>query len=266
MSIPTFMLPSNKKISVQFREPTIDDCIEFSGLNEALSHRTATQYLNQIQQGTVSDSANWTVLDRITALWWIFVCISPDTLIPFQYKCPDCGENHVVDINLLDLDDEAISLNCPPFIKKTLSIAGKEQEILLHYPNGMAMEHMEQHRLFVDTLEPGSPEHKIEQARQRVFSVAHSFSFPGEGDDFDAELDKKMLAIGAMSRTDEYQDLVIATESAKSALRHGLNCSFSDGDISINTPVIYCEDKPEGQATPMRLLIPFHSQHFIPAV
>ncbi|MFG0449429.1 MULTISPECIES: hypothetical protein [Shewanella] len=266
MAIPVFMLPSNKKITVQFREPTIEDCIEFSGLNEALSERSATQYLNLIQIGQVNDSATWTAQDRIAALWWVFVCISPDTLIPFQYTCSDCGEKHVVDIDLMDLDDESITLNCPPFIKKKLSIAGKEQELMLHHPNGRAMEHMEQQKLILSTLEPGSREHSIENAKLRVFSVAHSFSLPGEDGDFDTALENKMALINKMSRTSEYQDLVIATEAAKEALKHGLNCSVIDGEVFINSPVIYCENKPEGQATPRRLLFPFHSQHFIPAV
>jgi hypothetical protein len=268
MPIPTIKLPSSGK-AVTFREATIEDCLNYCDVNDALDELITTEYLNSVQVGEKSDSALWTAEDRRLALWWIFVTTSKDTTIAYEYPCGHCGETHLQAVDLVDLDDEATSLKIKPYLDDRILFDDKIRLVRFHPYNGLAMMNMEQAANELDELEDGTNEHKRAAARLKVLEVAHAFDFTDtEPSDFDAELAIKLEAISSMKRTTEFPDLVAAAIAAREKLRHGLNCTHENGRVSLVSPELQCENKTgeKGEALHSRLLIPFRGAVFIPTV
>lgn len=280
-TIPILKLPSSG-LAVAFRESTIEDCLNYCNLNDAFDESLATEYLNTIQCGTVSDSALWTAEDRRLALWWVFICTSPESTIGYEYECQHCGESHLQLVDLLDLDSEATSLTVEPFLDDKLMFNGTERAIRLHPYDGRAMVHMESLRLERDSYSPDSKEYERESARLKLFEIAHAFDFLPEKagflgflssksdapKSFDDALDEKYKAIASMSRISEFPLLVAAIKAAQEKLKHGLNMSFIDGQAHMVSPPLPCETKVDekGEAMSTRLLIPFRCSVFIPTI
>jgi hypothetical protein len=268
MTIPILKLPSSG-MAITFREATVEDCLAYCDVNDALDELTTTTYLNSIQVGELKDSALWTAEDRRTALWWIFVTTSKDTTIAYEYPCGHCGEAHTQLVDFVDLDDEALTLKGKPYIKDSVAFNGIAHDILLHPYNGLAMMSMEQAANELEELEAGSMEHKKAAARLKVLEVAHAFDFVyGDREEFEEELEVKLAAIHSMSRINEFDELVTAVIAAKEKLKHGLNSAFVDGRVSLISPPLSCETKTDdkGEALQSRLLIPFLGAVFIPTI
>jgi hypothetical protein len=267
-NVPIIKLPSSGK-AVKFREATVEDCIAYCDLNEAFDEAMATEYLNSVQVGELSDSSLWTAQDRRLALWWIFITTSTDTTIAYEYPCGHCGEHHTQLVDLVDLDEEATSLRVKPYIDDEIQFNDVTRRIRLHPYNGLAMMHMEQHSIDHSDLEPDTTEYRKAAARLKLLEVAHAFTFTDEKEkDFDKALAKKLEAISLMSRTKEFPLLAAAVISALEKLEHGLNCRFVDGRISIVSPAMPCETVKDdkGEAMYSRLLIPFQCSAFIPTI
>lgn len=279
-TIPTIKLPSSG-VAVRFRESTIADCLNYCDLNEAFDEALATEYLNSIQEGEVNDSALWTAQDRRLALWWIFICTSKETAIGYEYECQHCGESHLQLVDLLDLDNEATSLTIDPFFDEKMMFNGVERNIRLHPYDGRAMMHMEIVRIERDSYPQDSKDYAKEDARLKLYEIAHSFDFlpakpsffglmkPKETPQtFEEALNEKYAAIASMSRISEFPLLVAATKAAQEKLKHGLNMTFIDGKAHIVSPDMPCETKTDekGEAMVTRLLIPFRCSVFIPTV
>lgn len=267
MKKTSLKLPSNQKL-IHFREPTVEDCLNFCDLNEALDESSTTLYLNTIQDGDVQNSAEWTAQDRRLAIWWNFVTTSPDITINYEYPCAHCGETHSQLIDLADLDDEAQSLTVKPYIDDKILIDSVEHKIRLHPYNGYAMEHMEEVRNLRDSFDKNSPEYKKNHAELKVLEVIHSFDFRDDNsDDFKTELERKQSAVRQMSRINEFPALVAATIAAQEKLAHGLNTVFVDGQALVVSPPMPCERDYKGEAAPTsRLLLPFQGSAFIPTI
>lgn len=278
--IPTIKLPSNGR-AVRFREATISDCLKYCDLNEAFDESLATEYLNSIQEGEVSDSALWTAQDRRTALWWVFICTSKETSIGYEYQCQHCGEMHLQLVDLIDLDDEATSLNIDPFFDEKMMFNGVERDIRLHPYDGRAMVHMEALRLELSGYRQGSADYIKTEARLKIYEVAHSFDFlpakkgffelkPKQEQEktFEEALSEKFDAITSMSRVNEFPALVASVKAAHEKLQHGLNMTVIDGTAHIISPPMPCEIKTDdkGEAMVTRLLIPFRCSVFVPTV
>lgn len=279
-NIPTIKLPSSG-LPVRFREATLADCLNYCDLNEAFDETLATEYLNSVQDGDVKDSALWTAQDRRLALWWIFICTSKETSIGYEYECKHCGESHLQLLDLLDLDNEATSLTIEPFFDDKMIFNGVERSIRLHPYDGRAMTHMEALRIERDSYPLDSKEYAKEDARLKLYEIAHSFDFmpakssffdlmkkKDEPQSFDEALNEKYAAITSMSRISEFPLLVAATKAAHEKLKHGLNMTVIDGKSHIVSPPMPCETKKDdkGEAMVTRLLIPFRCSVFIPTV
>lgn len=267
MAIPAFRLPSNQKIMVQFREANVNDCLKFCNSDDRFDEQLTTRYLNAIQEGEVNDSADWTAQDRRAALWWIFVTTSADTTIVYSYPCNHCGTEHIATIDLVDLDQEAVSLNRQPFIDDTALFNDQERKIRLHPYTGRAMEQMERVNIERSNEDPESDEYKLLTATLKLYEIANAFDFEDTPADFEEALNAKMDAIKAMKRTSELPLLVAAIEAAQETLHHGLAHSFNDGQLFLLSPELQCSQPKEGQAAGVtRLLLPFQGKLFIPEI
>ncbi|EIM1710163.1 hypothetical protein JFQ88_004057 [Aeromonas dhakensis] len=265
--ISPFPLPSEPSKKIRFRAPTVDDCLDFSDLRPELEEAAATDYLRQLQVGEVSDPGLWTAQDRISALWWIYVSITEDTGLVYSYECPHCGGRHTDTVDLVELDDRAVSLNREPFVEGVVVCNGKEHPAKFVPLNGYAMMALEEKRLELD----GATEAEVKRikAEIKVMEVVYSFRLD-EHKDLPPEdaAALRLSMVHAMDAASEYRPLVAKCLLAANELRHGLDCEITDGELSLISPPLRCEDhkEEEGPAPATVLLMRFRNHYFIPAV
>lgn len=274
ISIPAFPLPSNRSKKIVFRGPTVADCLDFCDLRPELEELATTDYLNQLQEGVMDDSALWTAQDRRTALWWIFVSSSVDTTLPYSYECQHCGETHSVDIDLVDLDDAVVMLDGPAYREGEIRVNGEYKPARFHPMDGRAMVHMEGLRQERDYSEPAKQ--KRLSSEIKVAEVLHSFTLMEWADlPWEEALAKKRDLVTQMDRESEYKPLVAQCLLAASELRHGLAVEIRDGRVDLVSPPLPCENytAPEGDkeaasgpAPATVLLMRFRPFQFISAV
>ncbi|HCN3359725.1 hypothetical protein HCH57_04055, partial [Escherichia coli] len=170
MNIPKFPLPSRPETEIQFHAPTVKDALKYSDLNPAEDEATTTEYLNSMQDGEINDSANWTVQDRRTALWWIFVNSRPDAVMTYSYECSHCGNTHHADINLSDLAQTVEILTVPPYVKTNVPVNGVPTNWILKPLTGKGAELLERMRASLPDMK--SPEYSAGVARMRIAELA----------------------------------------------------------------------------------------------
>ena len=265
--IAPFYLPSNPGHRVNCRAPTVEDCLDFCDLRPDLEEACATDYLRQLQEGEVSDPAAWTAHDRITALWWIYVSITEDTTVVYNYECSHCGQHHVATIDLVELDDNAISLARPPFVQGVVTCKGRELPARFVPLDGVAMMALEEKRLELAGADDADA--KRIKAQIKVLEVVHSFRLDEHKAMPREEADAARLnLVRSMDAAQDYRPLVAKCLLAASQLRHGLATEILDGEILLISPPIYCEEHKgeEGPATATTLLMRFRGSNFIPEI
>ncbi len=265
--IAPFNLPSNPSKRITFRAPNVGDCLDFCDLRPDLEESCATDYLRQLQVGEVSDPALWTAHDRITALWWIYVSISDDTTVVYDYECPHCGQRHVADIDLVDLDEDAVSLARPPFIEGVITCNGKKHPGRFVPLDGVAMMALEEKRL--ELADASDADARRIKAQIKVLEVVHSFRLDEHKGMTREEADgARMALVAAMDATNDYRPLVAKCLQAAAELRHGLATEIEDGELLLISPPIHCEahEGEEGAAPATSLLMRFRGSNFIPEI
>jgi hypothetical protein len=268
--IPAFSLPSEPATLIQFRAPTVSDSLDFCGLRKDLEEKAATEYLRQLQDAPVSDPELWTAQDRRTALWWIFMSITDDTSLSYSYECAHCGDTHHVDVDLVELDDQMIVLDVPPYITGEILVGGEPMAARFHPLDGRAVTHLEEMRLALADAD------EVQTARIRaeikVLETVHAFTLDAhQGMSWQEALAAKTALVMAMEREREYTPLVAQCLLAAEELRHGLATEIRDGEVFVLSPPLPCEsDKFKEGAPELRpatvLEMRFRGQHFIPAV
>ncbi|ANT70231.1 hypothetical protein [Aeromonas hydrophila] len=274
ISIQPFPLPSNPAKKIIFRAPTVGDCLDFCDLRPELEELSTTDYLNQLQEGVRDNSELWTAQDRRTALWWIFVSSSANTVLEYSYECQHCGDTHHVAIDLVDLDDGVVMLDGPAYQEGEVRVDGEFKPARFHPMDGRAMAHMEGLRLARENSEPAK--YKRLTSELKIAEVLHSFTVMEWADlPWEEALDKKRELVTRMDRETEYKPLVAQCLLAAEELRHGLAVEIRDGRVDLVSPALPCEkhtaqegDKEAaGEPAPATvLLLRFRPVHFIPAI
>lgn len=268
ISIPPFPRPSNPKDVVRFRAPTVADCLDFAELRIELEESATTDYLRQLQEGDVSDPALWTAQDRITALWWIYIAVSTDTTLAYSYECQHCGDVHHVDIDLVELDDNVITLHRPAYIDGLVAVNGETKPAKFHPLDGRAMVQIEEKRL--QLAGAGEQATRRIKAEIRVLEVLHAFTLDEHADlSWEEALERKRALVHAMDRENEYAPLVAQCLQAGKELRHGLAVEITEGRIELLSPPLFCEsakEAVEGGRPATVLLLRFRPSNFIPEV
>lgn len=266
--ISPFPLPSRPSVKVRFRAPSVEDCIDFSDLRPELEESATTDYLRQLLIGEdAPDPALWTAADRVSALWWIFVSITDDTGLIYTYQCPHCGQNHTATIDLVELDDRAVSLSGPAFVPGEIACNGKEHKAQFVPLDGLAMMALEEKRL--ELTGASEADTKRIKAELKVLEVVHSFRLDEHKDmSPDAAAAARLQMVRNMDAASEYRPLVAKCLLAASELRHGLECEISDGELYLVSPPLYCAEHKEGEgpAPATSLLMRFRHHHFIPEI
>lgn len=270
LTIPPFPLPSQPKVKIQFRVPTVADTIDFCGIRTDLEESATTDYLRQIMAEGGPDPELWTAQDRRTALWWIFINIHDDTRLSYSYECSHCGETHHIDIDLVELDDGLLTLTGDPFIDDVVFYQGEELSARFHPLDGRAAAHLEEKRLELDGI--SEEQEKRLKAEIKVLEIVHSFSLQKhEALSWDDALAAKLDMVRSMDRVREFQPLVARCLVAAEELKHGLPVEIQEGVVNVVSPPLYCETKTkeavEGEPVPATvLLLRFRAFDFIPTL
>lgn len=271
MNIPEFPLPSNRRIVIQFRKPTVSDAMEYSETDPNFEERTTTKYLNALQVGDVRDSALWTASDRRAALWWIYISSNPMPEATFAYECQHCGETHHQDLNLFELDAGAKYLDREPVIRLTLPTNGEPVEWSIVPLDGRGVELLEQYR--VNNLTPlpkDSKEYKAEAVRIRLLEDALRTRLSDDPEDYEEAAERRLSIIMGMCCATEYPTLAARILQSEDVLRHGLESVMERGETLLVAPAHFCKTKAQevsedGGAVPFtNLLFTFRPSNFFP--
>lgn len=269
-SIPPFPLPSQPKVKIQFRSPTVADSLELCGIRKEMEEAATTDYLRQLMTGDGPDPELWTAQDRRTALWWIFIAINDDTRLSYSYECAHCGETHLTDIDLADLDDGILTLTGDPYIEDEISIGGEVLQARFHPLDGRAVTHLEEKRL--ELFAADDEQTKRIKAEIKVLEVVHSFSLQKLNElSWEDATAAKLEIVRNMDRMREFQPLVARCLLAAEELRHGLPVEITEGVVSLVSPPLFCESKAKEAAdhepVPATvLLLRFRPIDFIPTL
>lgn len=266
-TLQPFPLPSDRKRKITFREPTVGDSLDYCDINPDMEEEAATQYLNQLQsnQPVVHDAALWSAQDRLAALWWIFVNVSTNTALQYEYPCAHCGDEHHAVIDLVELDATYQELKGKKFIPAELVAAGRHHKITLHPIDGRGITHLQalnvERKEAIDAGLTGTI--KRLDANIKMFELIHSFTLDKPaGADWDAQLEEKFTLICSMNKDRELAPLVARAELVQRQQRHGLLSHVNNGRLSlVSTPQLCPKAKEEGHAT--AFLLGFRITDFI---
>ncbi|STJ26267.1 putative morphogenetic protein [Escherichia coli] len=198
---------------IQFHAPTVKDALKYSDLNPAEDEATTTEYLNSMQDGEINDSANWTVQDRRTALWWIFVNSRPDAVMTYSYECSHCGNTHHADINLSDLAQTVEILTVPPYVKTNVPVNGVPTDWILKPLTGKGAELLERMRASLPDMK--SPEYSAGVARMRIAELALCTALEDDPEDFTQAANRRFDIIESMALETEFTPLWLAYSLCK---------------------------------------------------
>lgn len=261
MNIQKYTKNEDNRTDIQFREPTVRDCCQFSGLNPNLEEKATTDYLDHMQEdkGKADMSINWTVYDRRTALYWIYLLSRDDTTILQKYDCAHCGKEHQVPLELADLGQymEEASRS----MKEPFELNAKKGNIVPL--RGYAMEHLERLKNYRDSQGIDSDEYKNADYECFLYRVAYSVVFDDEDETQTQEqrADKRVEDFLSLS-SKVFKPFVVKVRVVADEMRHGLSCEIRDGEVVLNTTPHECPNK-EGALT--RLMLPFHAYEYFPS-
>ncbi len=261
MHIPAFPLPSRPQTEIKFRMPDVADAMHYSDAQPEYEEATATEYLNAMQQGEVNDSALWTVQDRRTALWWIYINSRTDTVTTFTYNCGHCGELHHYDCDLRDLAETAELLTEEPERYVTVPVKGVPTRWILRPIDGRGICMLEKMRVMLPPQD--SPEYDAAVRHMRIAELALHTALEDDPADFEEAANRRFDIIKPMATDLEFVPLVANIQLMQRELRHGLSMNIERGAVSLVLPPHNCESEgKEERAT--QLLIPFRPGVFIP--
>lgn len=264
MNIPKFPLPSKPQTEIQFHAPTVEDALKYTDLNPAEDETTTTEYLNSMQDGEVSDSANWTVQDRRTALWWIFINSRPDPVMTYSYECRHCGEAHHADIDLNDLAETTELLTIEPYIKTEVPVKGQATNWTLKPLTGKGAELLE--RMRASLPDPKNEKYHAAVARMRIAELALCTALDDDPEDFTKAANRRFDIIESMALETEFTPLVARIQLMQRDLRHGLLMAIERGTTRLILPAQKCKNAKEGTDVSTTLYVPFLNREFIPSI
>ncbi len=285
--IADFQLPSQSNTVIRLREPTVQDCIDFAGLREEFEEQSTTKYLNQLQPSPINDSKYWTAEDRRTALWWIWININEvgsTTAISYKYDCQHCEKEHAHNVDMRELDHGVKMFQKLPVEGFSyLDNDDKTVKYSVKPLNGLAVEYLELLRFNRLEVEPESDKYKQLSAEIRVAEIACVMEFDDElereleGDalPFNDKIDARLKRLMSLPISSKFAHIANDVTLALADLRHGLDCTITDGQIRLILPPHHCPthlekhstaNVKEGTALVTTLYAPFHYNFYFAAI
>lgn len=189
-------LPSHKR-TVNFREPTVQDALDLSKINQAYEERAVTWWLNTLQDGKTHPAEEWTQEDRQVALLLTFFMTQEEVNRAVTYQCRHCEETHRFSADYSALATQGIEQH-----NKIPSVDLLDGEFKLSPLLGKDLEEIESFRL-------QQPEPSTDQLRLLVISKRLGVN----GDEF-AKMPMK-----------KYVKILTEADANLEKLRHGIDFS-----------------------------------------
>lgn len=262
MNITPFPLPSHPFTEIVFRTPTVSDSMEYINIPDHETETVTTRYLNALQVGTVSDSAQWTQEDRRTALWWIFVNSRDEAYMTYSYQCGHCEGIHHADIDMSQLHETLSLLTVPPYMTCSIPVSGTPVNWTIKPMTGQAAELLERFRF---ALPPEDHENYHQALTDlRLAEIVLYTATDSDPQDYNAAADHRLEMIKRMSLGHEFPALVARINLMKKELRHGLDMDVSKSGVFLNLPMQKCKTKGQEDAQLLtKLRAPFRNTEFI---
>lgn len=255
--ITPFSLPSNPDITIQLREATVADAIDFADVDESHEEELTTLFLTRMQDAKAAqDPREWTAEDRRFALYWYWLHTAKDHDVALSYDCLHCGNTHVYLQNFRDLADHYTPINGPAEREGTWC----EEKVIVHPLTGRNMEALERMILGIDVSQ-GSMRKKGE-AMMMFERLAMCVSFPE-----DKERDQKKRGENKRKRLmamplDEFAEFSESVFRMLAEMKHGLEMEYEEGHLYLLMPAHKCPER--GNET--RLRYPFRNLDYIPSL
>jgi hypothetical protein len=260
--IPAFTMPTNPSKIIKFNVPTVQVCIDYADLSPDMEQEIATGYLDRLNDAY--DSANpltsslyWTMQDRKTALYWIYLYITDDTSVNTSYQCR-CGEVHSVEF---DMQDMAEHITSGELAKSPVQVLGDDFEYRIVPLYGWGEQHLEEMRLLIDDEATARQKTDIKVMRTllQVFPVAMTNTPIPKLIEYLVSL-KETLTIADYRRLSN--DIYLYDKEHSFGLQMSVN---SVGEASLLAPTFDCEneDKEVSATIKTRLSVPFWSYNYI---
>lgn len=265
MEIAKFPLPSTPEKQIVFTQPTVADGLAFASLIESEDEQNTTRYLNKLQGDNPDNSALWTVQDRRTALWWIFVNSRTDAVMTFAYECKHCSGLHHADVDMTQLAETVELLTVPPFIETNVPVNGVPTKWILKPLDGRGAELLEQMKCTLpDPEDKGNYDQKL--AELRIAEIALCTALEDDPEDFKEAANRRYDIINTMAIEGEFTPLTARIQLMQRDLRHGLNMIIDKGQARFVLPPQRCKKAKEGVEANTVLHVPFCNHEFIPSI
>lgn len=265
MEIAKFPLPSNPDKQIVFSQPTVADGLAFASLIETEDEQNTTRYLNKLQGENPDDSARWTVQDRRTALWWIFVNSRTDAVMTFSYECQHCSGLHHADVDMTVLADTVELLTVPPYVETNVPVNGVPTRWILKPLDGRGAELLEEMKA---TLPDPSDKarYDVKLAEMRIAEIALCTALEDDSEDFKEAANRRYDIINKMAIESEFTPLAARIQLMQRDLRHGLDMVIDKGQARFILPPQRCKNAKEGVEANTILHVPFCNHEFIPSI
>lgn len=279
MALIEFQLPSDASRKITMREATVADAIDFSAVNPAREQEATTAFLNRLQdKASFYDSREWTVEDRVYALFFYNLSVTRDRSMPVTYICPVCGKRHTREVPFAAVVDTYRQMDGQPF--REFPLEGRN--VVVHPMRGADAESYERYTLDLGaaqeawTAEPADSPKKRElenavlqkRVRNQFFQLLAYIDMPGLTPEGRTETEMQRRP-----RVEEFlkglpvasfQHVVDLTVEKLSEMKHGLDQVYEDGEFKLAVPGATCTDQ-EG-AEPFPLHFSFRIGSLIPSL
>ncbi len=267
--LPEFELPSDPNKTVRLREATVSDAIDFSEVRRECEEEATTLFLERLQEkDKYTDPRLWTMEDRRFALFWYNLHITKNTDFPLEFECeacttdPDKPVRHTVFVKYEDIMNEYTPIEGQP----VRDVVHDGHAILVHPIIGKDAELLEKSRLNIMIKEKTGGNASKERTQLMLLELLCRIDIVGLAPEATPEERRpeveKYLTGMKISEFQEFQPKLI---EAVRSLHHGLRSIFVDGEIKMESPLVYCpEDKDKARG--IRLHYPFRAFQYIPVL
>ncbi|HHY0551945.1 TPA: hypothetical protein ACVU5P_004264 [Vibrio parahaemolyticus] len=271
MKITPLQLPSNPKIKVHFRTPTVDDAINIASLDPAYEESIANEYLSDIQDKDKNrgrecfDPREWTIEDRKLALMWIFVQSREDHKVPISYHCKHCDERHYIDVDVSSILETGTTIECASVQPIEFQAGNKTRKATVSPLNGAHAESLELMLLERDSYDKDSAEYRKCNVDIVMAEHAYLLSLDDEPEDPEEAFQHKMKFLRSLPLDTEFRALVAKIEQALRKMRHGVPVRYMNGRYLIICIHPNCKEAiKKGESDSKELLLPFRINNFLP--
>lgn len=270
-----FTLPSNPAVMVRLHEATVQDAIDFSGIDPDFEEEAASLFLERVQEKeTYSDPRDWTGEDRRFALFQYYVSTTTYKDIPLTYTCSACGEQHTTDIALADI----LAGYTPISGKAFREFVHEGHNVVVHPLTGRDLENLERFRFDLMRTEQAAEaaglsaedarhlagEVRVKRTRMAMYRFIACVDLPFL-DEKGTPASRHGLVenyLKEMSASD-FKEFVGKVEDGLVEMRHGLQTTYVDGRILLEIPNVACDNNPSEVVT---LRYPFRFGSVIPTI